>query len=114
MRKTVVLVWGKLKTHAPASLDKAFNPAVPRRLLDRLALHDTPKHGTWLDVAEIELSVFAKQCLARRIGDIETLRHEAAAWAKTRNAAQAGVDWQFTNAPARVKLKHLYPQVTLK
>lgn len=112
--QTVVLVWDNLNTHTPASLYKAFEPAEARRLLERLEIHYTPKHGSWLDVAEIELSVFTKQCLARRIDDIDTLRREAKAWADARNAAQTGVDWQFTNEQARVKLKHLYPQVMLK
>lgn len=110
----VVLLWDNLNTHCPASLYKAFAPAEARRLLDRLEIHYTPKHGSWLNVAEIELSVFTKQCLARRIGDIETLRAEANAWAAARNAAQTGVDWQFTTDQARIKLKHLYPQVTMK
>lgn len=110
----VVLIWDNLNTHAPASLYKAFEPAEARRLLDRLEIHYTPKHGSWLDVAEIELSVFTKQCLTRRIADIETLRTEATAWADARNAAQTGVDWQFTTDQARIKLKHLYPQVMLK
>lgn len=110
----VVLIWDNLNTHTPASLYKAFEPAEARRLLDRLEIHYTPKHGSWLDVAEIELSVFTKQCLSRRIADIETLRTEATAWAEARNAAQIGVDWQFTTDQARIKLKHLYPQVMLK
>jgi hypothetical protein len=112
--EAVVLVWDNLNTHAPASLYKAFEPAEARRLLERLEIHYTPKHGSWLDVAEIELSVFTKQCLARRIDNINTLRREAKAWADARNSAQTGVDWQFTNEQARIKLKHLYPQVTLK
>lgn len=110
----VVLVWDNLNTHTPASLYKAFAPAEARRLLDRLEIHYTPKHGSWLDVAEIELSVLTKQCLSRRIPDIETLRREARAWADERNAAQTGVDWQFNNDQARTKLKHLYPQVKVK
>jgi hypothetical protein len=110
----VVLVWDNLNTHTPASLYKAFEPAEARRLLERLEIHYTPKHGSWLDVAEIELSVFTKQCLSRRIADIETLKREARAWADARNAAQIGVDWQFTNDQARTKLKHLYPQVKVK
>ena len=112
--ETVVLVWDNLNTHTPASLYKAFEPAEARRLLQRLEIHYTPKHGSWLDVAEIELSVFTKQCLARRIDNIETLRSEAKAWADAPNAAQTGVDWQFSNEQARIKLKHLYPQITLK
>ena len=112
--ETVVLVWDNLNTHTPASLYKAFEPAEARRLLARLEIHYTPKHGSWLDLAEIELSVFTKQCLARRIDNIDILRREAKAWADARNAAQTGVDWQFTNEQARIKLKHLYPQVMLK
>lgn len=88
----VVLVWDNLNTHTPASLYKAFEPAEARHLLDRLEIHYTPKHGSWLNVAEIELSVFTTQCLSRRIGDIETLRREATAWAEHRNTAQIGVD----------------------
>lgn len=110
----VVLVWDNLNTHMPASLYKAFAPAEARRLLDRLKIHYTPKHGSWLDVAEIELSVFTKQCLNRRIADIETLRREATAWAERRNAAQVGVDWQFSNDDARIKLKRLYPKIRMK
>lgn len=107
----VVLIWDNLNTHAPASLYKAFPPAEARRLLDRLEIHYTPKHGSWLDIAEIELSVFTKQCLDRRIADIDTLRREATAWADRRNAARAVVDWQFTTDDARIKLKRLYPQL---
>lgn len=96
----VVLVWDNLNTDSPVSLYKVFSPAEARRLLDRLEIHYTPKHGSWLDVAEIELSVFTKQCLNRRIADTETLRSEAAPWAERRNAAQV-VDWQFTTDDAR-------------
>ena len=110
----VVLLWDNLNTHVPASLYKAFEPAEARRLLERLEIHYTPKHGSWLDVAEIELSVFTRQCLNRRIDNIETLRSEAKAWAERRNAAQIGVDWQFTNDKARVKLKSLYPKIKMK
>jgi len=112
--KKVVLVWDNLNTHAPASLYKAFPPAEARRLLERLEIHYTPKHGSWLDIAEIELSVFTKQCLARRIADIETLRREAKAWAARRNAQQTGVDWHFTTADVRVKLKRLYPHIEME
>jgi hypothetical protein len=107
----VVLIWDNLNTHAPASLYKAFPPQEARRLLDRLEIHYTPKHGSWLDIAEIELSVFTKQCLDRRIDDIDTLRSEAKAWADRRNASGAVVDWQFTTDNARIKLKRLYPQL---
>lgn len=109
--ETVVLVWDNLNTHAPASLYKAFPPQEARRLLDRLEIHYTPKHGSWLDIAEIELSVFTKQCLNRRIDTIDTLRREAKAWADRRNTSGAIVDWQFTTNDARIKLKRLYPQL---
>lgn len=110
----VILIWDNLNTHAPASLYKAFPPAEARRLLDRLEIHYTPKHGSWLDIAEIELSVFTKQCLTRRISEIETLRREAKAWADRRNKEQTGVDWQFTTEDARTKLKRLYPQAKME
>jgi len=111
----VVLVWDNLNTHTPASLYKAFPPAEARRLLDRLEIHYTPKHGSWLNIAEIDLSVLSKQCLNRRIPELETLRREAIAWAERRNGEQAkGVDWQFTTADARIKLKRLYPQFQAK
>jgi len=96
-----------------ARCTRRSEPTEARRLLERLEIHYTPKHGSWFDVAEIELSVFTKQCLARRIDNIDTLRREGKAWADARNAAQTGVDWQFTNEQARIKLKHWYPQVTL-
>ena len=105
----VVLVWDTMNTHTPASFYKAFAPAEARRLLERLESHYTPKHGSWLDMAEIELSVFTKQCLNRRIADIETLRREASAWAERRNAAQVGLDWQFTTDDAGTKLKATVP-----
>ncbi len=76
-----------------------------------MEIHYTPKHGSWLDIAEIELSVFTKQCLDRRLEDIDTLRREATAWANRRNAVRAVVDWQFTTDNARIKLKRLYPQL---
>ncbi len=110
----MVLVWDNLNTHVPASLYKAFAPAEARRLLDRLEIHYTPKHGSWLEVAAIELRVFTKQCLNRRIADLETLRCEAKAWAERRNTAQVGVNWQFTNDDARIKLKRLYPKIEMK
>jgi len=110
----VILVWDNLNTHAPASLYKRFAPSEARRLLDRLEIHYTPNRGSWLDIAEIELSVFAMQCLDRRIDSIETLRCEAKAWAEHRNAAQTGVDWQFTADDARTKLKRLYPKIKME
>jgi len=109
--KKVVLVCDNLNTHKPASLYEAFEPAVARSLLERLEIHYTPKHGSWLNIAEIELSVLTKQCLDRRIADIETLHCETAQWARARNAGQKSVDWQFTTQDARIKLKRLYPQI---
>ena len=107
----VVLVMDNLNTHKPASLYEAFDPREARRLLERLEIHHTPKHGSWLNMAEIELSVFTKQCLNRRIPDIETLRKEAREWYRGRNQSQKGVDWRFTTKNARIKLKRLYPQI---
>ena len=109
----VVLVCDNLNTHKPASLYKAFEPAVARSLLERLEIHYTPKHGSWLNIAEIELSVLTKQCLDRRIPDIETLRSETAQWAQERNAGQKSVDWRFTTDQARIKLKCLYPKIEM-
>ena len=98
-----------LSTHTPAALYEAFAPAEARRLAQRLEWHYTPKHGSWLNMAEIELSVLARQCLDRRIPDLEALRREVVAWERDRNAQATRVDWQFTTADARVKLKRLYP-----
>lgn len=109
----VVLVCDNLNTHKPASLYKAFEPAVARSLLERLEIHYTPKHGSWLNIAEIELSVLTKQCLDRRIPDIETLRSETVQWAQERNAGQKSVDWRFTTDQARIKLKCLYPKIEM-
>ena len=105
----IVLVLDNLNTHAPASLYLAFPPAEAKRLWDKLEVHHTPKHGSWLNVAELELSVLGRQCLHRRLPDRNTLTDEVAAWVAERNAAAVTVDWQFTAADARVKLKHLYP-----
>jgi hypothetical protein len=107
----VILVCDNLNTHKIASLYEAFDPHEARRLVKRLEIHHTPKHGSWLNIAEIELSVLTKQCLDRRIPDIETLQTETKAWEQDRNARQKGVDWQFTTQDARIKLKHLYPQI---
>jgi DDE superfamily endonuclease len=98
-------------THTPASLYQAFPPAEAKRLADRLELHYTPKHGSWLNMAEIELAVLAGQCLDRRLADRATLEREVAAWQATRNASGRGVDWRFTTQDARIKLKHLYPAI---
>jgi hypothetical protein len=105
----IVLVMDNLNTHTPASLYEAFDPAEAKRLADKLEIHPTPKHGSWLNIAEIELSVLARQCLDRRIDSRARLMQETAAWEAERNASQRGVDWRFTTADARVKLKRLYP-----
>jgi hypothetical protein len=107
----IVLVLDNLNTHTPASLYEAFAPAEAKRLTDKLEIHYTPEHGSWLNMAEIELSVLGRQCLDRRISDIATLAHEAAAWEVARNAVATGVDWRFTTPDARIKLKRLYPSI---
>jgi len=108
----VVLVMDNLNTHSPSSLYETFPPDEAFRLSQRLEIHYTPKHGSWLNIAELELSAMTIQCLAqRRIPSIETLNNELTAWHTTRNATQKGVDWQFTAEDARTKLKHLYPIV---
>ena len=107
--KKVVLVMDNLNTHAGASLYEAFEPREARRLLDRLEIHYTPKHGSWLNIAEIELRVLNGQCLKRRIPDKGMLLSEITAWQKKRNSDKAKVDWQFTAEDARIKLKRLYP-----
>ena len=109
----VILVCDNLNTHKIASFYEAFEPKQALRLAQRLEIHYTPKHGSWLNVAEIELSVFTKQCLDRRIPDMATLQQEAKAWYRKRNTNQKAVDWQFTTDDARVKLKKLYPQVQM-
>lgn len=106
----VVLVCDNLNTHKAGSFYEAFPPEEARRLLGRLEIHYTPKHGSWLNIAESELSIFTKQCLDRRLPDIETLRLEAEAWHKERNDKRRMVDWQFTAEDARIKLKRLYPE----
>ncbi len=105
----VVLVQDNLNTHTPAALYQAFEPAEAKRIWDRLELHYTPKHGSWLNMAEIELSVLSRQCLDRRIPDQEALRRETMAWEDRRNRAKETIDWHFTTDDARVKLKKLYP-----
>lgn len=109
--KRVTLVMDNLNTHHVSSLYEAFDPGEARRLMKRLEVVYTPKHGSWLNMAEIELNVVSKQCLSRRIGNIHTLRREVAAWEKDRNESQSGVDWRFTTAKARIKLKRLYPRI---
>ena len=105
----IVLVLDQLNTHSPASLYEAFAPAEAKRLADKLEIHHTPKHGSWLNMAEIELSALQRQCLDRRLGDRAAVEREAAAWATARNGAAAAIDWRFTAEDARIKLKRLYP-----
>ena len=105
------LVCDNLNTHGMGSLYEAFPPAQARRLASRLEIHHTPKHGSWLNIAEIELSVLTMQCLDRRVPDIETLTKETQQWEQRRNESQKGVDWQFSTLDARIKLKRLYPQI---
>ena len=105
------LVMDNLNTHSIASLYEAFHPEEARRLAEKLEIHYTPKHGSWLNVAEIELKALTLQCMNRRIPTLEILRREVAAWERERNRRVVGVDWQFTNSKARVKLKRLYPVI---
>jgi hypothetical protein len=105
----IVLVMDHLNTHSPASLYAAFPPVEAKRLADKLEIHYTPKHGSWLNMAEIELSVLERQCLRRRLPDRAAMAQEVATWATRRNATTATIDWQFTTADARSKLKRLYP-----
>ena len=107
----IVLVMDNLNVHTPAALYEAFSPAEAKRLADKLEIHPTPKHGSWLNMAEIELSALSRQCLNRRVPDAGTLIAEVAAWQKDRNARQVAVDWHFTTDDARIKLKRLYPSL---
>jgi len=107
----VRLVMDNLNTHSTASLYETFTPEEARRLARRLEIHYTPKHGSWLNVAEIELSALNSQCLNRRIPDIDTMRTEVAAWELDRNNRSAAIDWRFTTEDARIKLKRLYPKL---
>lgn len=109
--EAVVLVMDNLNTHGIGSLYEAFAPAKAFDLAQRLEIHHTPKHGSWLNIAEIELSVLARQCLDRRISDLATLNAELTAWQHQTNASQRQVDWHFTTDDARIKLRHLYPEV---
>lgn len=111
--KKVILVCDNLNTHKPASVYEAFPPSEARRLLERLEIHYTPKHGSWLNMAEIELNVLTRQCLDRRIPDLQTLQDEARCWYRNRNTRQKSIDWQFTTDDARIKLKRLYPQIQM-
>jgi hypothetical protein len=107
----ITLVCDNLNTHKLASLYEAFIPAQALRIANRIELIHTPKHGSWLNIAECELSVLTRQCLSRRIAETHTIDHKARAWSAARNTAPAGVDWQFTTDKARNKLKRLYPKI---
>ena len=107
---TIVLVSDNLNTHTPACLYEAFDPAEARRIATRLEWHYTPEHASWLNMAEIELSVLSRQCLSRRIPDEETLIREVAAWERARNSERVKIKWHFTTADARIKLRKLYPE----
>ena len=110
--KKIVLVMDNLNTHTIASFYKAFPPQEAHRLAQKLEIHYTPKHGSWLDIAEIELSALTVQCLlGERIPSIDALNERLSAWHLDRNRAQKGVDWQFAIGDARLKLKHLYPEI---
>jgi transposase len=105
----IVLVMDNLNTHTKASLYEAFEPAEAKRIADKLEIHYTPKHGSWLNMAEIELSVMSRQCLAERMGSVVHLEKEVLAWANKRNGKEVKVDWRFNTTDARIKLKKLYP-----
>ncbi len=107
----VILVMDNLNTHTISSLYEAFPPKEARRLAQRLEIHYTPKHGSWLNIAEIELSVLKGQCLNRRIPEIEKMRTEVKEWSRHRNNHRSNVNWQFTTSKARIKLRHLYPNL---
>ena len=109
--EVIVLVQDNLNTHSPASLYEAFDPAEARRLMNRFEVHYTPKHGSWLDMAEIELGILGRQCLSRRIDNVNDLRRETKTWKADRNAASTKVNWQFTTADARIRLRRLYPSI---
>ncbi len=107
----ITVVMDNLSTHTGASLYKTFEPEKARALLDKLQFVYTPNHGSWLNIAECEFSVLARQCLDRRIPDIDSLRHEVDAWTEARNRASEPVQWRFTTDDARIKLRHLYPNI---
>jgi hypothetical protein len=109
--KKIVLVMDNLNTHKRASLYEAFAPAEARRLAERFEIHYTLKHGSWLDMAETELSVLSRQCLNRRIDNMDDLKREIQAWENRRNQADSTMDWRFTTDTARIKLKRLYPSI---
>ena len=109
--ETIVLVMDQLNTHNIASLYQAFEPTEARRLAERLEIHLTPKHGSWLNMAEIELSVLSRQCLKDYFETCEQLATSVAPWERSRNESGTGIDWRFTTADARIKLKRLYPKI---
>jgi transposase len=109
----IVLVMDNLNTHSPGSLYETFAPEEAWRIAQRLEIHYTPKHGSWLNMAEGEFSILQRQCLDRRIATVESLRHEIAAWEKKRNVQGIGANWQFTTETARIKLRKLYPSFLL-
>ena len=110
--EVIELILDNLNTHKPASLYEAFEPAEARRILRKINFHYTPKHGSWLNMAEIELSVLQRQCLDRRLADEQTLKQEIAVWEQRRNDQQATIDWRFSLDTARAKLKRLYPSTS--
>ena len=105
----ITVVMDNLNTHGPASFYETFVPVEAKRLSDRFEFHYTPKHGSWLNMAEIELSVLGRQCLSHRVPDQQELRRQVSAWAKQRNRTNSTMDWRFTTDDARIKLKRLYP-----
>ena len=107
----LVLIMDQLNTHSPASLYEAFPPEEAQRLAERIEIHHTPKHGSWLNMAEIELSALGRQCLSRRTARANTLKRQISAWEDKRNASTTRVQWQFTTADARIKLRSLYPSI---
>lgn len=109
----IVLVMDNLNTHHKSSLYAAFEPSEAKRIADRLEVHYTPVHGSWLNMAEIELSHLSRQCLDRRLGDKQTVSKEIEAWTEARNQKQVAMDWQFTTTDARIKLKQLYPLIVV-
>jgi hypothetical protein len=109
--RKVRLVMDNLNTHNTASLYEAFPPAEARRLSDKLEIHYTPKHGSWLNIAEIELSALSTQCLSRRIASVDEMRGEIAVWQAARNNRGAPINWRFTTEDARIKLRHIYPKL---
>lgn len=107
----IVLVMDNLATHSPAALYHTFAPAEARRITEKLEIHYTPLHGSWLNMAEIEFAALARQCLARRIASVEALQQQVHAWQEQRNATATTINWRFTSADARIKLKRLYPSL---